>query len=138
MKYSIFLLLSVCLFSCCKKNEQALKGPDRIDGIRWVLEAIPNFETKITLSENEFFVEFGVAEKNTLIGYGGCNKFSGSYNTRGLDFSAGPLMSTKRYCELMPIETEFMRRLETTDRYELNDNRLYLYEGKDVLLQFKL
>ena len=75
-----------------------------------------------------------------VTGSGGCNRFMGSYKTKGNNqLSISPLASTRKACEesLMTQESRFVKALQTAQRYEVNDQGLQIFykteQGTGVL-----
>lgn len=72
-------------------------------------------------------------------GSGGCNRFNGSYSTKGSQLSIGPLASTFKACEesVMNQETTYLKALEAAERYEVSDQGLQIFykteQGTGVL-----
>ena len=75
-----------------------------------------------------------------VTGSGGCNRFMGSYKTKGNNqLSISPLASTRKACEesLMTQESRFVKALKTAQRYKVNDQGLQIFykteQGTGVL-----
>jgi len=77
-------------------------------------------------------------ENGKIMGNSGCNNFSGEVilNAANGSFSAGNLASTKKMCDNMGVETNFLQMLSQTNKYVVNGTTLELY--KDNLLLMKL
>lgn len=74
-----------------------------------------------------------------LSGSGGCNRYNGSYTTKGKQIKIGPLASTFKACEesVMQQETNFLKAMQGATRYEVNNDGLQIYyrnkDGEGVL-----
>jgi heat shock protein HslJ len=74
-----------------------------------------------------------------ISGSGGCNRFNGSYKTKGKQLSIGPLASTFKACEegISRQESLYFKALEAAQRYEVNAQGLQIFyktaEGTGVL-----
>lgn len=72
-------------------------------------------------------------------GSGGCNRYNGSYTTKGNQIKIGPLASTFKACEesIMQQESRFLKALQAAERYEVKNDGLQLFyktaEGTGVL-----
>ncbi|XPM57975.2 MAG: META domain-containing protein [Leptolyngbya sp. IPPAS B-1204] len=68
----------------------------------------------------ELTVEFA---GDRISGSGGCNRFTGSFNTEGNQLQVSPLASTFKACEqsIMDQETRYLTALQGAQRYELDD-----------------
>jgi heat shock protein HslJ len=103
-------------------------------GKRWTLTQLEERR----LSPGRAYIQF-VGDQNRASGSGGCNSFAGTFEIDGSALSLSRIASTKRACldaELQRLETEFLRVLETTTRFEVQDNRLRLYAGDRLILAF--
>ena len=75
------------------------------------------------LAEKPITLEFG--EKNRLSGSSGCNRYMGSFSTKGNQFSVkSPLGSTMMACpeDLMKQEQQFLQALSAGQSYKINAN----------------
>jgi len=79
-----------------------------------------------------------VIETGKVTGNGGCNNYFGtlSLDATAGNFSAKELGSTRKMCDNMAVETNFMKMLGEADKYVLNGNMLELYKGNLLLLKF--
>ncbi|MGC4130091.1 MAG: META domain-containing protein [Bergeyella sp.] len=77
-------------------------------------------------------------EAGRLTGNAGCNTYFGNLtlNTSTGDFKAGELASTKKMCENMSIEKNFLKMLSEANRYAVNGNTLELYKDNLLLMKF--
>ncbi|WNZ21537.1 META domain-containing protein [Leptolyngbya sp. NK1-12] len=68
----------------------------------------------------ELTVEFA---GDRISGSGGCNRFTGSFDTEGNQLQVSPLASTFKACEqsIMDQETRYLTALQGAQRYELDD-----------------
>jgi heat shock protein HslJ len=67
-------------------------------------------------------------DANTIAGNGGCNGFSGSFETTGTDaISIGPLASTLIGCDYGAQEQQYLAALELAETYQVTGNRLTLF-----------
>lgn len=72
-----------------------------------------------------------IPEGCKAMGFSGCNRFSGSYETaagNGLRFNG--MASTKMACPQPNPEQEFLEALSITDNYSLNGDTLYLNKAR--------
>ncbi len=81
-------------------------------------------------------------EGDRISGSGGCNRFTGSYQTESSTLSIGALASTRRACEqsIMIQETRYLAALQAAQRYELdNQGELQIFyqtEQESGVLRF--
>ena len=64
-----------------------------------------------------------------VTGSGGCNRFSGSYQSDQRSLRFGPLASTRMACLDMDTETAFLRALERTRHYRIRGRTLDLLDA---------
>lgn len=71
-------------------------------------------------------------------GNAGCNNYFGeiALNTTGGSFSAQNLGATKKMCENMSVEKNFMEMVSQANKYVVNGNTLELYKDNLLLLKF--
>lgn len=113
--------------------------PGRLDleDRKWFLESIGNRRTFAPITG--VFINFG-ERRNSAGGDTGCNAFGGSYTKRGTTLSITGIISTQRACEeggKMTTEREFLNGLRRTNRYEIRQNRLFLYRNNELLLTLR-
>lgn len=95
----------------------------------------PGFPTPM-LPSTDLTAEFSGGR---ISGSGGCNRFNGSYTTKGNQLSIGPLASTFKACEesVMNQESTFLKALQAAERYEVTSDGLQIFyktdEGTGVL-----
>jgi heat shock protein HslJ len=78
------------------------------------------------------FVQFGSGGRVT--GFGGCNRFRGTFSFRDGALKIGPLMSTRMACPDLAAEARVMRTLEAAARAEATHLRLVLKDGRGAIL----
>lgn len=68
---------------------------------------------------------------NRVIGSGGCNNLTGTYELKGNNQVAiSKIASTKMACAHMDTETQFFRVLEMTDNYYVRNDTLQLNKAR--------
>jgi uncharacterized membrane protein len=81
-------------------------------------------------------IEFHMAD-NRVVGHGGCNRFSGSFQVRGNQITFRQIAATRMACPDMDVEKAFLSGIANqTLRYRLDDGRLVLKDGEDIALVF--
>lgn len=71
---------------------------------------------------------------NTISGNAGCNKYGTSFIKKDDLLSFGLVISTKMMCTNMNIEKAFMKCLQNTHHYKIENNVLILYSEKNEIL----
>jgi len=141
MKY-ITILLTVFLLKSCgntkdvvNNNEDvaALIRTEQLSGTYTItmLGDIESRSQKLTLEFDE--------NSNKISGFGGCNRFFGTFNTNGDKITFKELASTKMMCpeENMNTEKNMMDALAQTTMYSLENNILYLKNETSDLISAK-
>ncbi|MCJ8348937.1 YbaY family lipoprotein [Moritella sp.] len=72
---------------------------------------------------------------NKVVGFAGCNRFSGRYDVLASNVNLTKLLTTKKLCfQQMNLETQFLTALSETDNYKVIDNTLTLYSNVGIVL----
>lgn len=96
-------------------------------------------------SENAAVVSTATTSKSTAIfqngtvsGNGGCNQYSGPYQSDGNTIKIGPLSSNMMACDppLMDQETQFLSALEKSNQIESSPDKLILRENNATMVSF--
>jgi heat shock protein HslJ len=105
--------------------------PPQLVGPEWQLSAYNNGRNAVqsVAIGSQPTATFG--SDGTISGSGGCNNFSGTYQSTGSTLSIGPLASTQKACDqpIMDQETAYLAALERTATYRFEDGRLVLVDS---------
>ena len=103
---------------------------------KWSLKKI-HTEIGIQDVQTKAFIKFN-EEKKSAGGNGSCNTFGSSIMIHNNQVSFKNIFSTKMYCEdVQQIENIFLNQLGKVNRFEIKNKTLFLYNDKDVLLEFE-
>jgi heat shock protein HslJ len=105
-----------------------------LTGSTWQLSTINGTSVDASAYRTLPFINF--TTDNKVMGNGGCNSFSGSYNLNdegGINLSQ--LVSTKMACEGVN-EAEFITTLEKANMTKIDPDKLTLLTGVDEVLVF--
>ena len=108
----------------------------RLEDKRWVLDEIKG--SQIPKVRETAFISFDAAKKSAG-GNTSCNAFGGSYTVNGSRLRIFDIIHTMRACiedQRMNVEGGMLSGLQDANRYEIRGNKLYLYRGSEVLLEF--
>lgn len=75
-------------------------------------------------------------ERGSVEGFGGCNRFRGSFTIRGSSLSFGKLVTTMMDCPAMDVEYRLFGTLHRTTGFRITDGRLQLLEDDRLLARF--
>jgi len=74
-------------------------------------------------------------DDNKVVGFAGCNRFSGRYDVLASNVNLTQLLATKKLCfQQMNLETQFLTALSEADNYKVIDNTLTLYSNVGTAL----
>ncbi len=108
-----------------------------LENRRWVLESIGTRETFKSIEGA--FINFDKV-KHSVGGSSGCNSFGGEYKTFKSAIEITDVISTMMACtegDKMAVERGFFDGLRQATRYEIENQRLRLYRGNNLLLTFR-
>ena len=76
---------------------------------------------------------------HTTSGFGGCNRYSGSFEQNEETFSFGPIAATRMYCEnTMSVEDAFFASLSNVTRAVVDGSSLTMFDETGApILSFK-
>lgn len=112
-------------------------GQISLEDRKWVLESIKNRKTLAPIKGA--FISFD-ARKKSAGGDSGCNLFGGEYSATGSKIAIKDIVSTMRACiedGRMMVEQEFFEGLRNANRYEIREDRLFLYRDQNLLLTLR-
>lgn len=126
-----FAAAMLLLAGCTSTPEEAatLVGPV------WIAEQVAGAALPVDPQVTLHFAADGSAA-----GKGGCNQYSGPYQTTGNSISFGAMISTKMACDgaIMEREQAYLDLLGRVSSYELRNNAeliLYADDGKRIRLR---
>lgn len=130
-------LLVVALGACVAGQVQGgSDAPAPLAGTSWRLVELNG---RPPVSGGDAITLSFAADEPRVSGNGGCNLYNGPYTQDGASLRFGPLASTRRAC-VDPAagtqETAYLRALESTTRYAVEDGRLVLYSGAQAIARF--
>lgn len=150
------LALALTLSGCKKgKDSETANGVDQepnpsgvvpstvmtlatLENVYWALFELNGKPTVVTSDAKAPYLELNAAKKSAY-GFGGCNRFFGSYDVgkhQALTF--GAIGATRMACpESMNEEQELFTVLGQTTRYEIHGSKLLLYAGDTVVARFQ-
>ncbi|WNC68977.1 META domain-containing protein [Thalassotalea nanhaiensis] len=91
---------------------------------------------KATLGENNkpVSIEF-LTEKNTYRGYGGCNNYSGRYESEEHNLEIGPARATRMFCQKgSEQENKLFNALSAVDNYIISEKTLTVSDDLNQVL----
>lgn len=112
-------------------NKQELNTSETsILDFKWKLVELNGQEIEYSNPDLEIYFSFDV-ETNKISGNAGCNHFMGTYLQSGFDrIQFKQLLSTKRACPELQLESEFLQMLDQVDNYSILGGTLSLNKAK--------
>jgi heat shock protein HslJ len=138
MKKIISIVTTVVLVTLLQScnSTKAVSANDILTSTEWELSSV-NGKAADAASYNSGLPVATFTADHKIMGNGGCNRFSGSYNLNdegGINVSQ--IASTKMFCP-GDGENQFMKALETVDVAVVDKDKLVLLKGVDEVLIFK-
>lgn len=136
MKQLYFICFTFLIFnSSCTSPKEAMRPSIPLHNTKWSLKKIHDNAKEETVN-TKAFIRFD-KEKQSAGGNGSCNSFGSTVTINGNELSFKNIFSTKMYCEqVQQIENNYLGSLEKVTRYEIKGKSLFLYNDKDLLLEF--
>src|SRR6187200_1154522 len=135
MKWLFTCIGIVLITISCKTSKEAMIAATPLFDTKWSLKKIYENSNEEAVN-TKAFIRFD-KEKKSAGGNGSCNSFGSTATINGNEVSFENIFSTKMYCEqVQQIENKFLGSLEKVNRYEIKDKSLFLYNDKDLLLEF--
>ena len=115
------------------------KSPDDIVEKYWKLTELRGKPVQVDSSYNKEPHIIFKQQENRIIGHGGCNSISGSYELKeGNRIIISNVIATRMSCANISIELEFLNVLAMADNYNLNGDVLVLNKARMApLARFK-
>jgi len=108
-----------------------------LENTTWALLELNGKTITVTVNDKAPYLELN-SKKASAYGFGGCNRFFGSYETSGQSLTLGALGSTRMACpEGMDQEQELFTVLGTVTRYEIHGSKLMLFADKNLVARFE-
>jgi heat shock protein HslJ len=109
-----------------------------LENTRWHLLEIGGQTVKIEEEKQRPYFQLASANRR-VEGFGGCNRFQGSYKLEGNRLSFQNMLSTLRACaddSMNDRERDLLSALDAATTYKLSEGVLELTDGAKVLARF--
>ncbi|MEO8665147.1 MAG: META domain-containing protein [Ignavibacteria bacterium] len=132
-----FLFLAFTIISCSSSNEKPAVPNTSLENTRWVLRSLNELKVFTPESGKEAFITL-MSSENRARGNAGCNTFFGTYTVTKNQIKFGPIARTEMYCEQqMQTENNFVKALESANKFKIRGDKLYLYDSIQLLATFE-
>ena len=109
----------------------------RLEDTYWALIELNGKRIASNAQDRTPYLELS-SKKSSAFGFGGCNRFFGSYEATERSLKLGALGATRMACpEGMEREQELFTALAATTRYEIHGSELLLFADKALLARFE-
>jgi len=127
MKYIVYSTLLILIVGC--QISQTSLGTTVWKLVKMDGNDFSSLSSPVTLQFSE--------ANHKVSGFGGCNRFFGSYEQTNSTLKITGLGSTKMYCqESMAVEDKYFKALQEVQSHTLKQKTLYLLTGNEVILEF--
>jgi heat shock protein HslJ len=111
--------------------------PVTLENTAWALLELNGKTITVEVNDKAPYFELN-SKKASSYGFGGCNRFFGSYETSGASLTFGAMGATRMACpEGMDQEQEFLAALGSTTRYEIHGSKLMLFADKKLVARLE-
>jgi copper homeostasis protein (lipoprotein) len=108
-----------------------------LENTRWELLELNATTITVAVDDKAPYLELN-PKKASAYGFGGCNRFFGSYKATERTLEFGAMGATRMACpEGMQQEQELFRALDSTTRYEIHGSKLLLFSGDSPVARFE-
>lgn len=125
------IILGVFFLSSCASKKQT-SGSQSLTSQKWTLVSAGDVDA----GSSGAFIDFKIAPGEAR-GNAGCNLFGGKYTSEGNKIKFDGMLATKMACPALDVEGAFFKALELTERYEIREDSLLLYQGDKLLATLK-
>lgn len=109
----------------------------KLEDTRWELVELHGTTVTVRRDGKAPYLELN-SKKKSAYGFGGCNRFFGSYESTDQTLRVGALGATRMACpEGMDREQELFVTLGAVDRYEIRGTQLLLFAGDELIARFE-
>lgn len=122
------------LFACTRRPPAATEQTPQLTAIEWRLVELNGQPAGLGAGGKPATLSFAETDKRAN-GFGGCNRFGGTYELSGTALSFSPLLMTKMACDAgMELEQNVARALGETRNYRLAAEKLELLNDAGVVV----
>ncbi|MGB5682845.1 MAG: META domain-containing protein [Polyangiales bacterium] len=108
-----------------------------LEDTHWALVELNGKAITVNANDNAPYLELS-SKKASAFGFGGCNRFFGSYEATGHSLRFSAMGATRMACpEGMKQEQGLFTALNATTRYEIHGSRLLLFADNTLVARFE-
>jgi heat shock protein HslJ len=142
MHRRVMLALTLCaLAPSCSRNDPpaaaATVDSVALIDVEWRLTHLGSEPAPVGAGDRQVTMRFAGTE-GRVSGFGGCNRYAGTYVLRGDSLRFSPLMMTRMACDKgMDLEVRYAALLETVRRARVANGALELLAGDSIVARYK-
>jgi len=119
-----------------EKKDLVIEKPKTPLDKKWFLRVIKDTDTsRFDIEDNGVFLEIR-SEESKVNGKAPCNTYFGGLKSDFISSFQAITFSTRMYCENMKFEDLYFSKLQSANRYELKEGKLFLYKDDKLVLVF--
>ena len=112
-------------------------GPATLEDTTWALLELNGKTISVEVNDKAPYLELN-STKASAYGFGGCNRFFGTYQTSGQSLTLGAMGATRMACpDGMGQEQELFTVLGSVTRYEIHGSKLMLFADQKLVARFE-
>ncbi len=131
------LTVMLFFFSCSVNNKRNYLSNISLESGKWMLINLNGQEVAKQNTARPIYVEFNVTDQK-VAGFAGCNRLFGAYVMKGSALSFARVGSTKMICPDAELENTFIANLQQINRYQIEGEKLLLYNHTTLLATMRL
>ncbi|RPI14632.1 MAG: META domain-containing protein [Ignavibacteriae bacterium] len=132
--FTIPFFIAISILAGCTAGDKSTSNETALFNT-WIADSINGIKTDANIYKDKFPTLI-FKEANDVSGTTGCNTINGKYTVSGSTIKISDMISTKMFCDDID-ETTFLSILKNADSYKIQNEKLYLYSGKDIKMVLK-
>lgn len=133
-KIIIFVFAAALFINGCNSSKKTEVAYEDLKNTRWVLKELNS--SAVTDTDKDIYIIFSINE-NKFNGFGGCNKFFGTYEYDGKTLTLSDFGSTKMFCVDDKYEMKLFDVLNSFDDHKIVEKYLYFYKSGKAIAKFE-
>lgn len=134
--YKLVKVIKKELVFASETKETTIEKPKTPLDKKWFLRVIKDTDSsRFDIEDNGVFLEIR-SEESKVNGKAPCNTYFGGFKSDFISSFQVITFSTRMYCENMKFEDLYFSKLQSANRFELKESKLYLYKDDKLVLVF--
>ncbi|PSR53981.1 hypothetical protein AHMF7605_10850 [Adhaeribacter arboris] len=141
MRFILYLVglpaILLLLLNCSVNNKKGYISNVTLESGKWILINLYEQEVIKQNTDRPIYLEFNVTDQK-LTGFAGCNRLFGAFSSKGSAITFSRVGSTKLICPDAKLEDDFVSSLQQITRYQIDGEKLQLYNHSNLLMTLRL